>query len=55
MNFGCSDGEAFTSGNWEWQEKMMDALCTGLDRCLVGFKFVQFAFQGLSRVDRVHF
>ncbi len=36
----CSKGAAFVDGNWEWQEKMMDALVTGLDRSLVGFKYV---------------
>jgi hypothetical protein len=35
---GISKGEAFRTLDWEWQERMMDALNTGLDRALVGFK-----------------
>lgn len=29
--------EAFESDNWKWQERMMDAMMTGLERSLVGF------------------
>ncbi|KAL0945851.1 hypothetical protein HGRIS_012134 [Hohenbuehelia grisea] len=29
--------EAFQSDNWVWQERMMDAMITGLDRALIGF------------------
>ncbi|KAG8879270.1 hypothetical protein FRB97_001800 [Tulasnella sp. 331] len=31
------DGEAFKSGNFEWHERMMDALISGLERTLIGF------------------
>ncbi|KAI0033601.1 glycoside hydrolase [Vararia minispora EC-137] len=30
-------GEAFTSGDFKWQSRMMDAMITGLERSLVGF------------------
>ncbi|KAH7928854.1 glycoside hydrolase family 5 protein [Leucogyrophana mollusca] len=29
--------EAFTTDNWMWQSRMMDAMITGLERALVGF------------------
>ncbi|EJD50795.1 glycoside hydrolase [Auricularia subglabra TFB-10046 SS5] len=35
--FDMNGGEAFRSGDFGWQEKMMDALCTALDRALVSF------------------
>ncbi|EMD36757.1 glycoside hydrolase family 5 protein [Gelatoporia subvermispora B] len=30
-------GEAFKTDDWTWQSRMMDAMITALDRCLVGF------------------
>ncbi|KAI0321523.1 glycoside hydrolase family 5 protein, partial [Amylostereum chailletii] len=30
-------GEAFATGDWTWQSRMMDAMITGLERSLVGF------------------
>ncbi|KAI0697370.1 glycoside hydrolase family 5 protein [Cytidiella melzeri] len=30
-------GEAFTTDNWMWQMRMMDAMITGLERSLIGF------------------
>jgi hypothetical protein len=32
-----SKGEAFESGNWKWQMRMMDAMLTALERSLIGF------------------
>ncbi|KDQ21322.1 glycoside hydrolase family 5 protein [Botryobasidium botryosum FD-172 SS1] len=32
-----NDGEAFRTGDFTWQEKMMDALISGLEQNLVGF------------------
>lgn len=36
--FDMNEREAFRSGDFTWQERMMDALCTGLERSLVAFK-----------------
>lgn len=30
-------GEAFTTDDWTWQSRMMDAMMTGLERALIGF------------------
>lgn len=35
-----SQNEALESDNWQWQERMMDAMMTGLERSLVGFTCV---------------
>lgn len=39
-----SNGEAFKTGDFTWQAKMMDALMTGLERNLVGFSYVSLFF-----------
>lgn len=33
-----SKEEAFKTGNWEWHERMMDALISALESSKVGFK-----------------
>lgn len=33
-----SNGEAFDSDKWFWQNRMMDAMMTGLEQSLVNFK-----------------
>lgn len=43
-----SDEEAFRTGNWEWQERMMDSLLSALEASLVGFKWVSFLPLGLT-------
>jgi hypothetical protein len=33
-----SEEEAFRSGNFKWQERMMDSLISALESSLVGYK-----------------
>ncbi|KZV86991.1 cytoplasmic protein [Exidia glandulosa HHB12029] len=35
--FDMNESEAFHSGDFQWQMKMMDAMCTGLERTLASF------------------
>lgn len=35
--FDMNEGEAFRTGDFTWHEKMMDAMCVGLERSLVAF------------------
>lgn len=36
--FDLNNGEAFRTGNFKWQERMMDAICSALEECLVSYK-----------------
>jgi len=38
--FDMNEREAFKTGDFKWQLRMMDAMCMGLERCLVGYKCV---------------
>ena len=37
LTFSSSGKEAFRSGDWTWQARMMDAMLSALERSLVGF------------------
>jgi hypothetical protein len=36
--FDLNGGEAFKTGDFHWQERQMDAICSALEENLVGFK-----------------
>lgn len=36
--FDLNGGEAFKTGDFYWQERQMDAICSALEENLVGFK-----------------
>lgn len=40
MDGYCSKKEAFETGEFKWQARMMDAMMTALERSFVGFTYV---------------
>lgn len=41
--FDLNAKEAFKTGDFRWQARMMDGICSALESGLVGFKFVLFS------------
>lgn len=38
--FDLNNGTAFKTGDFKWQERMMDAICSALEENLVSYKYV---------------
>lgn len=42
IDLSSSNGEAFTTDDWSWQSRMMDAIITAMDASMIGFTLVLF-------------